>query len=148
MHVLGLDRVVIATRDIDETAGQFADTLGLSFSERMQPTTETGAGSQALEMVVSAAGVELITPSGDGDAVGRFLDDHGPGLYALSLRVVDLDAAVAELAEQGLDPVGEFEAADFREAFFHPDAFGGALVILAEYDASHPVASAMAPDAS
>lgn len=147
MDIYGLDRVVIAARDLDETVGQFADALGLSFSDRRQPTTETDAGSQALEMVVSAAGVELIAPRDEGDAVDRFLDDNGPGLYALSLRVADLDAAIDDLAETGIEPVGEFEAGDFREAFFHPQAFGGAFVILAEYDAPHPVATAMTGDA-
>lgn len=143
MHVLGLDRVVLVTRDLDETAGQFAQNLGLDFSERIQPTTETAAGSQAMDMVISAAGVEVITPRDDDNEIARFIDENGPGLYALSLRVADLDAAEAELAEGGLDPVGEFESGDFRELFFHPAAFGGAFVILAEYDAPHAAATAM-----
>jgi len=143
MDVLGLDRVVIATRDIEGTAGRFADLLGLSFSGTIRPTTETETGEQALRMVISAAGVELITPEEDGNEVARFIDQHGPGLYALSLRVADLDAAEAELAEQGVEPVGAYEANDFRESFFHPRSFGGALVILAEYDAPHAAATAM-----
>lgn len=143
MNVLGLDRVVIATRDMDETAGQFASLLGLSFSERLSPTTQTDAGEQPLQMMLSSAGVELITPDSDGGEVGRFIDAHGPGLYALSLRVADLDAAKTALAGHGLEPVGEFEQGDFAEAFFHPSSFGGALVILAEYDAAHPAATAM-----
>ncbi len=143
MHVIGLDRVVLATHDIDETAGQFADALGLEFSETLHPVTETDAGSQAMDMVVSAAGIEIVTPDDPDGEIARFLDENGPGLYALSLRVADLDAAEAALAEQGLDPVGEFESPDFRERFYHPAAFGGAFVILAEYDAPHPVASAL-----
>ncbi|MEF8842345.1 MAG: VOC family protein [Haloarculaceae archaeon] len=143
MDVLGLDRVVIATRDLEGTAGQFADLLGLSFSDTVRPTTETDAGEQALRMLVSAAGVELISPEGDGNEVARFVEEHGPGLYALSLRVADLDAAEAELAAKGVEPVGAFEAKDFRESFYHPRNFGGALLILAEYDAPHPAATAM-----
>ena len=145
MNVLGLDRVVIATRDLEGTAGGFTDLLGLSFSETIHPTTETGAGPQALRMVLSAAGVELIAPDGETE-VSRFIETHGPGLYALSLRVADLDAATAELAGKGVDPVGTFEASDFREAFFSPRHFGGALLILAEYDAPHAAATAMTAD--
>lgn len=142
MNVLGLDRVVIATRDLEGTAGQFSDLLGLPFSGPIHPTTETAAGEQAMRMLVSAAGIEIVTPDGENE-VGRFVDEHGPGLYALSLRVADLDAAVAELAAKGVEPVGEFEMGEFREAFFHPRNFGGAFVILAEYDAPHGAASAM-----
>lgn len=143
MDVLGLDRVVVATDDLEGTAGQFAELLGLSFSDDIEPTTTTGAGAQALRMVISAAGVEVITPEEEGNEVARFVEENGPGLYALSIRVADLDAAVAELAEKGVEPVGEFEANDFREAFFHPREFGGAFVILAEYAAPHAAATAM-----
>lgn len=146
MHVLGLDRVVLVAPDLDETADQFADNLGLAFSDRLQPTTETAAGAQAMDMVVSAAGVEIITPRDADSEIARFLEENGPGLYALSLRVADLDAAEAELADRGLEPVGEFEFAAFRERFYHPAAFGGAFVILAEYDAPHPVATALSAD--
>jgi len=142
MHVIGLDRVVLATHEIDETAGQFVDALGLEFSERLHPVTETDAGSQAMDMVVSDAGIEIVTPDDPDGEIARFLDENGPGLYAMSLRVADLDAAEAELADGGLEPVGEFESPDFRERFYHPAAFGGAFVILAEYDAPHPVAAA------
>lgn len=145
MNVLGLDRVVIATRDLEGTAGGFTELLGLSFSDTIHPTTETAAGPQALRMVLSAAGVELIAPEEENE-VARFIDEHGPGLYALSLRVADLDAATAELAGKGVDPVGTFEMNDFREAFFSPRHFGGALLILAEYDAPHPAATAMTAD--
>lgn len=145
MEVLGLDRVVIATRDLEETAGQFADLLGLSFSDVIEPTTSTDAGSQALQMIISAAGVELITPNGEDNEVARFIEENGEGLYALSIRVSDLEAAKAELAEKGVEPVGEFEANTFSEAFFHPAEFGGAFVILAEYDAPHQAATAMDP---
>ena len=94
-------------------------------------------------MVISAAGVELITPEEDGNEVARFIDVHSPGLYALSIRVADLDAATAELADQGVEPVGEFETGELREKFFHPETFGGAFVILAEYDTPHAAATAM-----
>ena len=142
MDVLGLDRVVIATDDLEGTAGQFAELLGLSFSAEVAPRTTTGAGAQALRMVISAAGVEIIAPEGDNE-VARFVGENGPGLYALSIRVSDLDAAVVELSEEGVEPVGEFDTNDFREAFFHPREFGGAFVILAEYEAPHAAATAM-----
>jgi len=51
-----------------------------------------------------------------------------------------------ELAEQGVEPVGEFEQNQFRELFYHPRNFGGAFVILAEYEAPHPAETASSTD--
>lgn len=142
MQVLGVDRVMLATWDLDETVGQFEELLGLSFSEALEPTTDTDSGAQAVANALSPSGVEILTPREDGNEVTRFLEENGPGLYALSIRVADLDAAVDELAEKGVEPVGKYAHADFAEAFFHPKHFGGAFVILAEYHAPHPAVTA------
>lgn len=142
MEIYGLDRVIIATPDIDETASQFTDLLGISFGELLEPTTQTAAGEQPVANVLSASGVELVTPQSDDGQVAEFLDRNGPGLYAMSLRVGDLEEAVAELEAQDVEPVGRYEAADFSEVFYHPKHFGGAFVILAEYDAPHPAETA------
>jgi catechol 2,3-dioxygenase-like lactoylglutathione lyase family enzyme len=149
MHVIGLDRVMIATRDMEETTSQFSELLGLEFSETMEPTTDTDTGSQMVQNVISAAGVELVAPRGEGDnEVSRFIEENGPGLYALSIRVGDLEEAREELAEKGVHPVGRFDHADFSEDFYHPSNFGGAFVILAEYDAPHPAVTASNPDSA
>lgn len=142
MHVIGVDRVMLATWDLEETVGQFEELLGISFSEAMEPTTDTDSGAQQVANVISPTGVEILTPREDGNEVSRFLEENGPGLYALSIRVGDLDAAIEELAEKDVDPVGQFAHDDFAEAFYHPRHFGGAFVILAEYDAPHPAVSA------
>jgi methylmalonyl-CoA/ethylmalonyl-CoA epimerase len=142
MHVIGVDRVMIATWDIEETIGQFEELLGISFSDIVEPTTETEAGDQAVANVISPTGVEILTPREDENEVTRFLEENGPGLYAMSIRVEDLDEAVDELAAKDVDPVGQYAHDDFAEAFYHPKHFGGAFVILAEYDAPHPAVMA------
>lgn len=146
MHVLGVDRVMIATPDIDETMGQFSRLLGLEFGALAEPTTSTDHGEQAVANVISSAGVELVTPRTDGDnEVARFLEENGPGLYALSIRVADLEAAREHLSANGVEPVGQFASEDFSELFYHPREFGGAMVILAEYEAPHPATVAASP---
>lgn len=145
MHVLGVDRVIIATNDLTATSESFEDLLGLSFGDLLEPTTTTDSGSQDVQNVISAAGVELVAPRGSGGELNRFLDEYGPGLYAVSLRVADLDVAAAELAEKGVETVGEYRANDFAEVFLHPRYFDGAMVILAEYDAPHPSETASLP---
>ena len=142
MNVLGVDRVILATHDLEATTDQFEDLLGLSFGSLLQPTTATDAGSQDVQNVISSAGVELVAPRSDDGELNRFLEENGPGLYALSLRVTDLEAAIKELAEKGVESVGEYRERDFAEAFFHPRHFGGVMLILAEYDAPHPAETA------
>jgi 4-hydroxyphenylpyruvate dioxygenase-like putative hemolysin len=142
MNVLGVDRVIIAVEDIDGIAGQFQELLGISFGDLLEPTTTTESGSQDVANVISPSGIELVTPRDDGSEVARFLNENGPGLYAVSLRVDDLDSAVEELSQKGVEPVGEYETNDFSEVFYHPRRFGGAFVILAEYEAPHPAETA------
>lgn len=142
---MGVDRVMIATEDIEDTMGQFEELLGIGFSEILQPTTDTDAGPQNVANAISPSGVEIVTPREEDNEVARFLEENGPGLYAISIRVADLDEAISEVAERGADPVGTFDHGDFAEAFYHPMHFGGAFVILAEYDTPHPaVASSQA----
>lgn len=142
MNAIGVDRVIIATNDLDGTASQFEELLGLSFGQVLEPTTSTGAGGQDVANVLSPSGIELVTPRADGTEVERFIEENGPGLYAVSIRVADLDTAVDELAEKGVEPVGEYASNDFEEVFYHPRHFGGAFVILAQYEALHPAETA------
>jgi 4-hydroxyphenylpyruvate dioxygenase-like putative hemolysin len=142
MKVIGVDRVIIAVEDIDTIAGQFQELLGISFGDLLEPTTTTESGSQDVANVISPSGIELVTPRDDDSEVSRFLSNNGPGLYAVSLRVDNLDAAAEELSQKGVEPVGEYETNDFSEVFYHPRRFGGAFVILAEYEAPHPAETA------
>jgi methylmalonyl-CoA/ethylmalonyl-CoA epimerase len=142
MNVIGVDRVIIAVEDINAVAGQFRELLGISFGDLLEPTTTTESGSQDVANVISPSGIELVTPRDDDSEVARFLNENGPGLYAVSLRVDNLDSAVEELSKKGVDTVGEYNTNDFSEVFYHPRRFGGAFVILAEYEAPHPAETA------
>ncbi|MDS0476951.1 VOC family protein [Natrinema sp. 1APR25-10V2] len=121
---------------------QFTELLGLSFGDLMEPTTQTATGEQPVANRLSPSGIELVTPKSDDGQVAQFIERNGAGLYAVSLRVADLDAAVKELEQKDVEPVGRYESADFDEVFYHPKHFGGAFVILAEYDAPHPAETA------
>lgn len=142
MHVLGVDRVMLATKDIEETADRFGELLDISFSDLQEPTTDTEKGTQSVMNVISPSGIELVAPRGEDNEVSRFLDERGPGLYAVSVRVADIETAEAELADKGVEPVGGLDHEHVVERFYHPSDFGGAFVILVEYDAPHPIIGA------
>lgn len=143
MHVLGVDRVIIATPDVGGAVETFTEALGLSFGERLSVSTQTDAGEQPVANRLSPAGIEFVTPRSEEGEVARFLEARGPGLYAFSLRVDDVDAAEAELAADGIESVGRFDGDGLTEVFYHPRNFEGAFLILAEYEAPHPMETAL-----
>lgn len=136
MQVLGLDRVLVATDSVDDGAATFAELLGLSFGDRIDPPGEDVANR------MSGVGLEFVETDDPDSAVGRFLAHNGPGLYAVAFEVADLEAARAHLDERGVEPVGEVHLDEFHELFYHPGEFEGVLVVLTEYDHRHPAESA------
>lgn len=137
MRVVAIDRVVIATDDLDRTASTLTELLDVRFGDILTLTTETAAGQNALESVIDSdgIGIDVVQPdTEDGDnAVARFIDEYGTGLYAIAFRVADLETAQSELAAKGVDPVGEIAAGGFTEYLYHPDDFDGLFVFLAEF---------------
>lgn len=137
MQVLGIDRVLVATADMDDSVDRFEEVLGLSFGHRIDPADMDVANR------TSSIGVEFV--SGDeGSAVAEFVAENGPGLYALALEVADLEAAREHLAGRGIEPLESVDVGRFHELFYHPAAFEGVLLVLTEYDYDHPVEVATA----
>lgn len=137
MNVVGIDRVIVATDDVERTSGVFEDRLGIGFGDLLTLTTETATGENDLRSVIDTSGVGLDLvqpePGDEGNALDQFLEERGTGLYALALQVADLAAAREELAADGVEPVGEISAGDFTEYLYHPRDFDGLFVFLAEF---------------
>lgn len=135
MRVVDIDRVVVATDNLDRTSNTLSDLLDIDFGSRLTLSTETTAGKHDLQSVIdtSGIGIDIVQSDSSGDAVSRFVDRYGTGLYALALQVADLEEARRELAADGVEPVGEISAGDFTEYLFHPRDFDGIFVFLAEY---------------
>lgn len=131
MDVIEFDRVMVATPDLEESIENLESKLGMSFTEK---TTEIEDSN--VQLGYSFPGIELLSPGDADDAVASFLEDQGPGVYGIVLRVRDLEDAKTELAEQGIEPIMEAGAADAPEAFYHPREFDGVFTILTEY--THP----------
>ncbi|MFC6838445.1 VOC family protein [Halomarina ordinaria] len=137
MDVVSIDRIVIATDNLDRTAGTLTDRLDLNFGELLTLTTETAGGTNDLQSVIDTAGIgiDVVEPS-DNDsenAVARFIEKYDTGLYAIAFRVADLEAAAGELADDGVEPVGEISAGEFTEYLYHPRDFDGLFIFLAEF---------------
>jgi catechol 2,3-dioxygenase-like lactoylglutathione lyase family enzyme len=144
MEVREIDRVLVATNDIDDAVDRFEELLGLSFGNPIDSATPDGEGQ--VRVSISDHGLEFVTPKGRGGGLSNYLETYGAGLYAISLRVRDAEAAKAELAEKGVKPLGVHESDAITEIVYSPADFGGLMVILSEYSVPHPVQLAVNQD--
>jgi len=131
-----IDRVAIAVRDLDRALGFFSDLLGIAF-DRVGETEQLG-----MRGAYSPFGLELIESSAPGSMIDRFIDRRGEGLWAVVIKVRDMDEAVARCRAKGLELAGEIRYGDMREVAFHPRGAHGVEIVPAEYPEKHPAAVA------
>jgi methylmalonyl-CoA/ethylmalonyl-CoA epimerase len=131
--VFGLiDHVGVAVEDLDSALALYEGTFGMSVAHR---ETVSDQGVEAVLLDVGDGHVELLRPLGEDTAVGRFLARRGPGLHHVAYRVDDIDAALAQLREQGVELIDSEPRTGIRAsrvAFLHPRATGGALTEIVE----------------
>ena len=86
--------------------------------------------------------LELIEPLPDVAADNfliRFLETKGEGIHHVTLKVYDLDLAVARATSLGLDVVGvDTSYENWQEAFVHPKSASGVLVQIAQWTENPP----------
>jgi methylmalonyl-CoA/ethylmalonyl-CoA epimerase len=123
----------VIVSDLDGAVEGFTELLSLELTK-----TEV-YGDDALDIAFLPCGdtqVELIRPRRDDDPASEYLREHGPGIQHVAFEVDDLEAALAELSEHGVDTLGEAPrpgADDTVIAFLDPGRFGGVLVELCQY---------------
>lgn len=140
-----IDHVGIAVRDLGERLRFWRDALGLELAGTERVESE---GVEVAFLEAGEARIELLEPTGEGSPIGRFLDRRGEGINHLTLRVDDLDAALARLGERGVEVVGEAPrpgAGGSRVAFLHPRSCGGVLLELVERPAARSAGDGIEP---
>ena len=133
MKAKGVNRVIIAVKDIDEATKRYSDLLGISFWD---------AGIQE-EYGVHASiswegGLELIMPLDSNSAIAKYLDRHGEGLYGVAFKVTDIDRAATAAKDKNVRITGEIDEDQsgrfhmYRELVLHPADTGGILMLLVQ----------------
>lgn len=128
-----LDHVAIATPSL-EAAAAGLERFGLSRvgdDERI-----AAAGTVVRCFAAGGALIELVAPIEPTSPLVSFLDDHGPGLHHIALRVDELDAEVARLREMGADFLTDEPfagRAGTRVAFVLPACDADVLIELVEH---------------
>ncbi|MCX5999334.1 MAG: VOC family protein [Chloroflexi bacterium] len=137
MKSMGVNRVVIAVKDIKEAGERYSNLLGVTF-------WDAGAREDfGLHALVSwDGGVELIMPLKPDGAVARFLAQYGEAVYAVAFRVADIKETETSVKSKGMRIVGTVDKDEsgtykfFKELIMHPadTRTGKVSVILVQAD--------------
>ncbi len=122
-----IDHVGIAVADLDSAIALYEKTLGMPLVHREKVAEQ---GVEAVLLDVGDGHIELLEPLSEDTPVGKFLAKKGPGLHHVAYAVADVSAALAELAEQGIELIDSEPRRgirDSRVAFLHPRSTGGVL---------------------
>ena len=129
MKIRRVNHLGIIVEDLDEAVRSFTERLGLTL-DHIEPY---GDELQIAFLPCGDTLVELIEPRTEAGSNADYLKQHGPGIQHVAFEVEDLEAALSELAERGVKPLGDAPmpgAGGTRIAFLEPQAFGGILVEL------------------
>jgi catechol 2,3-dioxygenase-like lactoylglutathione lyase family enzyme len=115
----GVNRVVMAVRDLDAGREFYEKLLGCTFHHG----NDEEAASFGVRMIFSwDAGIELVAPiEGQGSYIESILDERGEGIIGVVWAVADADASKAAGAELG---VSTFHTLDYSQEQIDSDLQG------------------------
>ncbi len=142
-----LDHIGIAVKDLSAALAFYRDALGL---EVEAPEEVTSQRVRAHFVPVGESKLELLEATASESAIARYVDKRGPGLHHITLRVDDIDAAVAQLQSRGIRMIDEQPrpgAEGSTIAFVHPSSAHGVLIELKQPAIANPSAIHNPPSA-
>jgi methylmalonyl-CoA/ethylmalonyl-CoA epimerase len=138
MQIEGVLKVGIAVKDMDKAVSCYSDFLGLAPGDIV--AYEPFGMRYCMFELGESSFLELMEPTTPESPIGRFIESHGEGLQHLSLKVADMEEAIAELKGKGIRfaqeaPLREhvgFGTAKF--IFVQPQSTRGVLLQLVELE--------------
>ena len=82
--------------------------------------------------------VEFLDALDKNSVIAKFLEKRGPGIHHISFEVENIEDAIDEMHQKGIDTVTEsftIGAEGFKVVFVHPKYTGGILVELTQRQA-------------
>ncbi len=131
-----LDHIGIATPDLENSVQQLS---GL-FPSPPTPPEEVSDQHVRLQFIdVGGPRLELLQPTQEESAVGKYLSKKGPGIHHLSFRVegASIDTWFNHLQENGVKLIGDgpTQGSEGGRIFFvHPKSAGGLLIEFQQSD--------------
>lgn len=128
-----IDHIGIIVNDIEEALKVYQQALGLSLA-KIRERPDQAVAIAFLPMGESE--IELVQPITSDSGVAKFLQKRGEGIHHICLEVDDIEEALADLREKGLQLIDETPrtgSGGERFAFIHPKSAHGVLIELYEY---------------
>lgn len=132
MTLTRIHHVGVAVTDMDESIRLYTTAFGAELVMRKLSEKD---GLEAAFIKTGDGEVELLRPTRAESPVGKFLASRGPGLHHVAYAVPDIDRALAEARESGLELIDAEPRVGLhgtRIAFLHPKTMGGVLTELVE----------------
>ncbi len=127
-----LRHIALAVPDLKAATDLYAGVFGVKISAP-QPLPEHGVTSCFMQ--VGGVCFELLEPLGPSSPLQGFLEKNPKGgMHHVCYGVPDLDQALGQCREKGLNPLGQprVGAHGHRVIFFHPSQTCGTLIELEE----------------
>ncbi|SFA85913.1 MULTISPECIES: VOC family protein [unclassified Bacillus (in: firmicutes)] len=97
-----LDHIGIAVRDIESSIRFYESVMNGKLIDRYVSEAK-GVESEVAIIDINGERTELLAPTNNTTSpIARFLKQKGKGVHHVAYRVDDLEAAIAELHEQGI----------------------------------------------
>ena len=130
--ILGIEHVAIAVSSLKEPSKVFGDILGIDNTS----TEEVIDQKVVTDIFDTGRGkVELLEATSDDSPISNFLEKRGNGVHHIAFLVDNLEIALKDLAESGIDLIDRsprIGAEGMLIAFLHPKSTGGVLVELCQ----------------
>ncbi len=132
MPPIKINHIAVVVEDIDSALTFWRDALGLPLHHVEH---NEGEAVDIAFLPVGESEVELISPFTEDSGVAKYLAKKGAGLHHLCIEVQDIDDALRQLQEKGVELINETPRTrpdGRRYAFVHPKSTGGVLLELYE----------------
>lgn len=127
-----VDHIAIAVKNLDEALAFYKAALGLP---EIGIETVSEQGVRVAKLDIGNTHIELLEPLGPDTPVGKFIENKGPGLHHICVKVDDINSELAKLKSQGMrliDETPKIGAGGAKIAFVHPKSTGGVLLELSQ----------------
>ena len=132
-----IEHIALAVGDLDAAVAHYAAVWGLEVEHRERVEDQ---GVEEAMLPLGGSYLQLLGATGPDTTVAKFLAKRGEGLHHIAYEVEDLEAALAQLAAQGVPLIDEAPRKGGRGhlvAFVHPKGNHGLLVELIQRPGSH-----------
>ncbi len=131
-----LDHIGIAVKDLHAALAFYRDALGLEIEA---PEDVPSQHVRAHFIAVGDAKLELLEATSPESPIAKAIEQRGPGLHHITLRVADIAATLAQLRARGVRLIDEAPrpgAEGSLIAFVHRASTGGVLIELKQVGAA------------